>query len=318
MNRQAPPAGEAATWKGLVIIGGAVLVGLAVFASFGEPTTGVGSSTPDTEASKGTVASSTTVPLTTTTSAPLRDPKDVKVVVANGTSTSGGSKKIIDALKPACYVVQPAVDAIAKVKAEKRATTTVYSTPGYEREAATITTRLGLQTQAGGDRGGLTLIAGRGVHGGGRPLLGLDLGDGVDRRLHDVAGRLEGVDDLLAAAAGRGAVGHDHLHVLRVTQRCAGGGGEGHGGAGGDGALGRLGVGGRAADPGGRLAEAGEHGQADEYGTADDDQALPGRRFARGRGLAVHRRGSPVWRPSKRTRRRAARSRRTRRTTSGS
>ena len=44
--------------------------------------------------------------------------------------------------------MQPAVDAIAKVKAEKRATTTVYSTPGYEREAATITTRLGLQTTA--------------------------------------------------------------------------------------------------------------------------------------------------------------------------
>jgi hypothetical protein len=79
---------------------------------------------------------------------PLRDPKEVKVLVANATATSGSAKKVIDALKPACYAVQVAVEATAKVKAEKRPTTTVYSTPGYEREAATITTRLGLQTTA--------------------------------------------------------------------------------------------------------------------------------------------------------------------------
>ncbi len=149
MNRQAVPGGEAATWKGLVIIGGAVLVGLAVFASFGTPTTATGGSPPDTEASRTRVTvPPVTVPEVTTTSMPLRDPKDVKIVVANGTSTSGATKKVIDALKPACFDVQLPVDAIAKVKAEKRPTTTVYSTPGYEREAAQITTRLGLQTTA--------------------------------------------------------------------------------------------------------------------------------------------------------------------------
>jgi hypothetical protein len=149
MNRQAAPGGEAATWKGLVIIGGAVVVGLAVFASFGTPTTATGGSPPDTEASRTRVTvPPVTVPEVTTTSMPLRDPKDVKIVVANGTSTSGGTKKVIDALKPACFAVQLPVDAIAKVKAEKRPTTTVYSTPGYEREAAQITTRLGLQTTA--------------------------------------------------------------------------------------------------------------------------------------------------------------------------
>ena len=149
MNREAAPGGEAATWKGLVIIGGAVLVGLAVFASFGAPTTATGSSPPDTEASRTKVTvPPVTMPASTTTTMPLRDPKDVKIVVANGTTTSGGSKKVIDALKPACFAVQLPVDAIAKVKAEKRPTTTVYSTPGYEREAAQITTRLGLQTTA--------------------------------------------------------------------------------------------------------------------------------------------------------------------------
>lgn len=149
MNRKAPPGGEAATWKGLVIIGGAVLVGLAVTASFGKPTTAASKGPKDTEQPRArSTVTNVTVPASTSTTTPLRDPKEVKVVVANGTSTSGGSKKIIDALKPACYVVQPAVDATAKVKAEKRATTTVYSTPGYEREAAQITTRLGLQTTA--------------------------------------------------------------------------------------------------------------------------------------------------------------------------
>lgn len=150
MSRQAPPGGEAATWKGLVIIGGAVLLGLAVTASFGNAQSSIGSSPSGTEAprTKVTAAPGTTVPATTSTSMPLRDPKDVKVVVANATATSGGGKKVIEALKPACYAVQLPVDATKKVKDEKRPTTTVYSTPGYEREAAQITTRLGLQTTA--------------------------------------------------------------------------------------------------------------------------------------------------------------------------
>lgn len=150
MSRQPPPTGEAATWKGLVIIGGAVLLGLAVTASFGDPDTASFGATSDTDASRGraTTSVATTLPATTTTQPPLRDPKDIKVLVANATATSGASKKVIDALKPACFAVQVAVDATAKVKAEKRETTTVYSTPGYEREAAQITTRLGLQTTA--------------------------------------------------------------------------------------------------------------------------------------------------------------------------
>jgi hypothetical protein len=145
VNRPAPPSGEAATWKGLVIIVGAVLLGLAVARSFGEATV---ASPAGNDASRDTTTVPTTVPPSTTTTIALRDPKEVRVVVANATSTSGGSRKVIDALKPACYAVQLPVDATAKVKEEKRQTTTVYSTPGYEREAATITTRLGLQTTA--------------------------------------------------------------------------------------------------------------------------------------------------------------------------
>lgn len=135
-------------WKGLVIIGGAVLLGVAVMASFGSPaSTNIGSPS-GTDAPRATVGTTTTLPASTSTSVPLRDPKDVEVLVANATSTSGGSRRVIEALKPACYDVQVAVDATAKVKAEKRPTTTVYSTPSYEREAANITIQLGLQTTA--------------------------------------------------------------------------------------------------------------------------------------------------------------------------
>jgi len=148
VSRSAPPSGEAATWKGLVIIGGAVLLGLAVTRSFGNPATAPIGSTPGTDASRPKATTSTSVPLTTTSSMPIRDPKDVKVLVANATAQSGGAKKVVDAIKPACYAVQTSVEATAKVKGENRKTTTVYSTPGYEREAANLTTRLALQTTA--------------------------------------------------------------------------------------------------------------------------------------------------------------------------
>lgn len=149
MSRMAPPSGEAATWKGLVIIGGAVLLGWAVTASFGNPAKTGESSPKATDAPRVKSTSTTAGPITTTTAAaPPREPKDVKVLMANATATSGGTRKVVDALKPACYSVPTSVDATAKVKAEKRQTTTVYSTPGYEREAALITTRLALQSNA--------------------------------------------------------------------------------------------------------------------------------------------------------------------------
>jgi len=147
VSRRAPPSGEAATWKGLVIIGGAVLLGVAVMSSFGNPSNGAIGSTQGTDAPRPKNSTTSTVPGTTSSSVPIRAPKDVKVLVANATSTSGSAKKVIEALKPACYAVQVQVEATAKVKGEKRPTT-VYSTPGYEREAAKITIQLGLQTTA--------------------------------------------------------------------------------------------------------------------------------------------------------------------------
>jgi hypothetical protein len=150
MSRQ--PAGGDATWKGIAIIVGAIVIGLLVFNSFDRtPSTNIVSG-PGTDQPKGTTTTTlkpgATLP-STTTSIPLKDPKEVKVLVANATSTSGATKKVIDALKPACYaVVVPAVDALAKIKDEKRTTSTVYSTTGYEREANLIRTQLGLPQTA--------------------------------------------------------------------------------------------------------------------------------------------------------------------------
>lgn len=136
MSRQ--PSGGDATWKGLAIIIGAIVIGLLVFNSFGGgPTVNVSAQGQDQP--KGTTTSTlkpgVTLP-TTTTSIPLKDNATVKVLFANATETSGATKKVADALKPACYVIAGAVDALPKVKTEKRPTSTVYSTPGYEREEA--------------------------------------------------------------------------------------------------------------------------------------------------------------------------------------
>jgi len=144
MSRR-PPSGDA-TWKGLAIIVGAFVIGLLVFASFdGSPRTLATTRTPDQPkgSTSTTLKPGASIP-TTTTSIPLKDNKDVKVLVANATSTSGATKKIIDALKPACYAVQTGVDALPKVKSEQRDKSIVYSTPGFEREADLIAKNLKL------------------------------------------------------------------------------------------------------------------------------------------------------------------------------
>jgi hypothetical protein len=149
VSRQ-PAGGGDATWKGLAIIGAAVVIGLLVFSSFGKASTTLATAQgPDQPkgATTTTLKPGATLP-TTTTSIPLKDNKDVKVLVANATDTSGATKKVVDALKPACYTISGSVDALPKVKTEKRPTSTVYSTPGFEREAALIALKLNLQASS--------------------------------------------------------------------------------------------------------------------------------------------------------------------------
>jgi hypothetical protein len=83
-----------------------------------------------------------TVPLTTT--APPKAPKDIKVLVINGTTTAGAASRVATALKPAGYNILRAVDASAQVKATTKASAVYYVTRDYEREAKAIQLALAL------------------------------------------------------------------------------------------------------------------------------------------------------------------------------
>jgi hypothetical protein len=79
-----------------------------------------------------------------TTTAPIKAPKDVKVLAINGTTTAGAASRVGTVLKPAGYNVLRAVDATAQVKATTRASAVYYVTKEYEREAKAIQLALAL------------------------------------------------------------------------------------------------------------------------------------------------------------------------------
>jgi hypothetical protein len=80
----------------------------------------------------------------TTTTAPPKAPKDVKVLVINGTTTAGAAARVATALKSGGYNVLRAVDASAQVKATTKASSVYYVTRDFEREAKAIQQALAL------------------------------------------------------------------------------------------------------------------------------------------------------------------------------
>ena len=73
-----------------------------------------------------------------TTTAPLRAPKDVKVLVINGTNVSGAGTRVSTALRRTGYNTLSPADATAGVKAEKRPSAVYYVSREFEREAAEL------------------------------------------------------------------------------------------------------------------------------------------------------------------------------------
>ncbi len=146
------PEDAPTSWKAGAILAGAAIVGLGIVVSFDGRAATVGTAGPSgTDApktEKTTKTTSTAAPIQTTTTVPLKPPADIKVLVANATATTGATAKVTAALKPACYQLPKSIDATAKVKTENRPSTSVYSTPGYEREAALIRNLLQLPTGA--------------------------------------------------------------------------------------------------------------------------------------------------------------------------
>ena len=84
----------------------------------------------------------TTTMVTTTTTTPARQPKDVKVIPANGTAVKGAASKVRDMLREAGYNV------LAPGDAKRADASAVYFTAGYDREAVAVAEVLGLPTSA--------------------------------------------------------------------------------------------------------------------------------------------------------------------------
>ena len=86
---------------------------------------------------------------TTTTTAALRAPKDVKVLATNGTPTQGAAGRARDALRVKGYNV------LAPIDAKPATASAVYFTPTFEREAQAVAEALALPPpRPSFDRGG--------------------------------------------------------------------------------------------------------------------------------------------------------------------
>lgn len=129
--------------RGVALLAVALVIGIVLLnaTSNDPPGTRVSASSPTTVKPKGTSASTTTVPPTTTT-VPAHAPKDVKVLVANGSGTSGVAGNASTPLKTAGFNV------LAPTNADKIQESSVYFVPGYDKDAADIAAALGLPATA--------------------------------------------------------------------------------------------------------------------------------------------------------------------------
>ena len=138
-GRHAASDGSFGRSAGLAAGRGAALIAVAVVVGFF-----LLQSTDDTPRVETVAAESTTtlrrvIPtVAPTTTAPLRAPKDVKVLVINGTNTSGAGTRVSTALRRTGYNTLSPADATAGVKAEKRPSAVYYVSREFEREAAEL------------------------------------------------------------------------------------------------------------------------------------------------------------------------------------
>jgi hypothetical protein len=129
--------------RGIVLLLVAFVIGLALLQQVDDPTGEQQvSSSPDKTTSTTTTGTPVVEP-PTTTAAPVREPKNVRVLTANGTTTKGAGGKIKDRVLAGGYNALAATDTKAPAPAS-----VVYFTAGYDREAAALATLLGLQPTA--------------------------------------------------------------------------------------------------------------------------------------------------------------------------
>jgi hypothetical protein len=129
--------GREAPTRGLLLTGAALVLGVLVLASIGRvsPSRNTALVTPP--------AVTTTLPpvTTTTTLASTHSPSSVKVLVANGTSTSGVAGRLSSKLSAAGYDTLSPTDTLTPARASA-----VYYLTGYQADAEAVASLLGLGT----------------------------------------------------------------------------------------------------------------------------------------------------------------------------
>lgn len=125
--------------RGLLLLGAAVILGVVLLARVDSP-----ADEEQVEVGSGTEeATTTTVPRSTTTTAPMRAPKDVKVLTANGTDVKGVGGRVKDKLLAAGYNALQATDTTTKPQ-----NSAVYYAAGLQREAAAVAQLLSIAPSA--------------------------------------------------------------------------------------------------------------------------------------------------------------------------
>ena len=132
-----------AAGRGALVLLVAVVIGIVLLNQVDSSpstriTTGNGN---DDEEAEETTTTVVAVPVPTT--APARQPGEVKVLSANGTRVNGAAGRIRDVLKAVGYNVLSPIETRSPVRASA-----VYFTPGFDREAQVVAQVLKLQPTA--------------------------------------------------------------------------------------------------------------------------------------------------------------------------
>jgi hypothetical protein len=144
-RRQPPPAtpaGQGSAARGAILVAVAVVIGVLLLRDDDSATTqvAVGSDTAaDVDSSTGMDVDDEgeDAEATTTTTQPLRDPAEVKVLVANGSGVDGAAGGATDALEALGYVTA------TPANADRVESTIVYFTTGFQAEAEALAVAIG-------------------------------------------------------------------------------------------------------------------------------------------------------------------------------
>jgi len=133
--------------RAVALLAIAVLIGVVLLRHAGTSSGRIVSSSqttvPPTTAKPSNTTPSSVAHTTTTSNVPLRAPQDIKVLVANGTSTNGLASTVKSKLQGEGYQTLTSTNSSEQVTA-----TIVYYRPGYQNEAAALAELLGLSPTA--------------------------------------------------------------------------------------------------------------------------------------------------------------------------